>query len=186
MKEISELKPRSIILTSGTLSPMTSCQAELGINFNTKLENPHVINPKQVFISILSKGKNEQVFNFSYQNRDNQVLLQDLGLSIARIAEVTPGGILIFFPSYRVLENCYNFWTDFNIIDEIEKFKIVLREPKDPAQYQIIMDKYYGSIFEEETKGAILMGVCRGRISEGLDFSDNAARCVIIVGIPYP
>jgi regulator of telomere elongation helicase 1 len=30
------------------------------------------------------------------------------------------------------------------------------------------------------------MGVCRGRISEGLDFSDNAARMVIIIGIPYP
>ena len=30
------------------------------------------------------------------------------------------------------------------------------------------------------------MGVCRGRISEGLDFSDKAARCVIVVGIPYP
>ena len=30
------------------------------------------------------------------------------------------------------------------------------------------------------------MGVCRGRISEGLDFSDKAARCVIIVGIPFP
>ena len=30
------------------------------------------------------------------------------------------------------------------------------------------------------------MGVCRGRISEGLDFSDNAARCCIVVGIPYP
>ncbi len=30
------------------------------------------------------------------------------------------------------------------------------------------------------------MGVCRGRISEGLDFSDNAARCVIVIGIPYP
>lgn len=28
------------------------------------------------------------------------------------------------------------------------------------------------------------MGVCRARISEGLDFSDDAARCVIIVGIP--
>ena len=33
--------------------------------------------------------------------------------------------------------------------------------------------------------GAILMGVCRGRISEGLDFADDMARCVIIVGIPY-
>ena len=30
------------------------------------------------------------------------------------------------------------------------------------------------------------MGVCRGRISEGLDFSYNAARMVIIIGIPYP
>ena len=47
------------------------------------------------------------------------------------------------------------------------------------------MDRYYGAIFEGEG-GAILMGVCRGRISEGLDFSDNAARCVVIVGIPYP
>lgn len=30
------------------------------------------------------------------------------------------------------------------------------------------------------------MGVCRDRISEGLNFSDNAARCAVIVGIPYP
>ena len=28
--------------------------------------------------------------------------------------------------------------------------------------------------------------MCRGRISEGLDFSDHAARCVVLVGIPYP
>jgi regulator of telomere elongation helicase 1 len=48
------------------------------------------------------------------------------------------------------------------------------------------MDDYNRNIFNDDRKGAILMGVCRGRISEGLDFSDNAARCVIIVGIPYP
>ena len=30
------------------------------------------------------------------------------------------------------------------------------------------------------------MGVCRGRLSEGLDFKDFRGRCVIIVGIPYP
>ena len=94
--------------------------------------------------------------------------------------------MLIFFPSYRVMESCYDMWTDYNILDEIEKHKVVLKEPKDPSQFQIIMDKYYGNIFQEDAKGAILMGVCRGRISEGLDFSDNAARTVIIVGIPYP
>lgn len=66
------------------------------------------------------------------------------------------------------------------------QIKRLYREPKKAAEYQAIMDRYYSAIFEDEMKGAILMGVCRGRISEGLDFSDNAARCVIIVGIPYP
>lgn len=29
------------------------------------------------------------------------------------------------------------------------------------------------------------MGQCRGKVSEGLDFSDRAGRAVIITGIPY-
>ena len=50
------------------------------------------------------------------------------------------------------------------------------------------MTNFYKGIFEPKGKmtGSLLMGVCRGRISEGLDFSDKAARCVIIVGVPYP
>ena len=28
--------------------------------------------------------------------------------------------------------------------------------------------------------------MCRGKLSEGLDFSDDAARAVVLVGIPYP
>ena len=46
MKSIANLKPRSIILTSGTLSPMDSFQSEMGIEFKQKLENPHVIDAK--------------------------------------------------------------------------------------------------------------------------------------------
>lgn len=34
--------------------------------------------------------------------------------------------------------------------------------------------------------GALLMAVCRGKVSEGLDFSDDNARAVITIGIPFP
>merc|ERR1712240_264875 len=34
--------------------------------------------------------------------------------------------------------------------------------------------------------GAIFFAVCRGKVSEGLDFADNNARAVICVGIPFP
>jgi Rad3-related DNA helicase len=39
---------------------------------------------------------------------------------------------------------------------------------------------------EAKNTGSVLMGVCRGKLSEGIDFSDDAARCVIVFGIPYP
>ena len=70
----------------------------------------------------------------------------------------------------------------------IQKYKPVYREPKMASEYQLIMDRYYSAVFEDEDedRGAILLAVCRGRISEGLDFSDKAARAVIVVGIPYP
>ncbi|CAB3363445.1 Hypothetical predicted protein [Cloeon dipterum] len=34
--------------------------------------------------------------------------------------------------------------------------------------------------------GALLLAVCRGKVSEGIDFKDNHARAVITVSIPYP
>ena len=34
--------------------------------------------------------------------------------------------------------------------------------------------------------GALMMAVCRGKVSEGLDFADDNARAVICLGIPFP
>lgn len=34
--------------------------------------------------------------------------------------------------------------------------------------------------------GSILAGVCRAKLAEGIDFMDDQARMVIIVGVPLP
>ena len=65
-RKIQALNPRSVILTSGTLSPLSSFEAELQMEFKHKLENPHVINPDQVNISILKNGIQSSEFKFDY------------------------------------------------------------------------------------------------------------------------
>ena len=41
---LKELGPRTLILTSGTLSPLDSFESDLQTKFAHKLENPHVID----------------------------------------------------------------------------------------------------------------------------------------------
>ncbi len=48
MRALQALGVRSILLTSGTLSPLGSFVQELQLPFPVQLENPHVISPQQV------------------------------------------------------------------------------------------------------------------------------------------
>ena len=43
----------------------------------------------------------------------------------------------------------------------------------------------YHRTCENETAGAIFFAVCRGKVSEGLDFSNRYGRAVVLTGIPY-
>ena len=46
------------------------------------------------------------------------------------------------------------------------------------------MSSYFESI--TSGRGGLLVGVCRGKVSEGIDFADAQARAVMCVGIPFP
>ena len=106
-------------MTSGTLTPFNSFQSELKLIFPHVLENPHVIKNEQVNISIVKRSQNGINFNFNYQNKDNKEMLDDLGRTFASIAKHVPGGMLIFFPSYRLLENVYEQWEKSGVLNVI-------------------------------------------------------------------
>ena len=40
----------------------------------------------------------------------------DLGLTVARLAKNVPGGLLIFFPSYWLMNSLYERWEDSGIL----------------------------------------------------------------------
>ena len=83
-----------------------------------------------------------------------------------------------------MLKRNYEFWEEKKIIKSLEKLKGVYQEPRDSSHYKFVISAFYNDI--QSGKGAIIFAVCRGKLSEGLDFSDDAARAVVLVGIPYP
>uniref|UniRef100_A0A2N9HX33 Helicase ATP-binding domain-containing protein n=1 Tax=Fagus sylvatica TaxID=28930 RepID=A0A2N9HX33_FAGSY len=82
MEEFGRLGVGSIILTSGTLSPMDSFAQELKLEFPVRLENPHVITPSQIWAGVVSAGPSGCSFNSSYRNRDSLEYKQELGNAI--------------------------------------------------------------------------------------------------------
>ncbi|VVA92007.1 unnamed protein product [Arabis nemorensis] len=111
-KELADLS-LSIILTSGTLSPMNSFSSELGMQFGTCLEAPHVIDANlQVWAGAISNGPGNFPLNASYKTADVETFQDAIGKSLEEICTIVPGGSLIFFPSYNLMEKLCTRWRE--------------------------------------------------------------------------
>lgn len=82
-------------------------------------------------------------FRFDYNNRENHEMLDDLADSIVKVIEKVPGGVLIFFPSYKLMNDIYNHWSETRFLVEIQKHKSVFKEPKDAIEYNKVISSYY-------------------------------------------
>ncbi|XP_021188467.3 regulator of telomere elongation helicase 1 homolog [Helicoverpa armigera] len=186
MKQLVEQNVRSIILTSGTLAPLKPLTSELGIPIGVQLENPHIVKSNQICVKIMSQGPDGVQLNSNYQNRDNPKYISSLGRTILSFCRVVPDGLLVFFPSYPIMTKCQEMWQNEGIWSSINNIKPIFVEPQRKDTFNAIISDYYSKISDPSTKGACFMAVCRGKVSEGLDFADMNGRAVIITGLPFP
>ncbi|KAJ9568362.1 hypothetical protein OSB04_004328 [Centaurea solstitialis] len=193
MEEFAKKGVGSIILTSGTLSPMDSFAEELKLEFPVRLENPHVISDNQLWAGIVPVGPSGHPFNSSYRTRDSAEYKLNLGNSIVNFARIVPDGLLVFFPSYYLLNLCIDYWKNVSVTstnsstiwERICKHKLPVVEPRQSSLFPQAIDDYMAKLRDTSSTGAVFFAVCRGKVSEGLDFADQAGRAVIVTGIPF-
>uniref|UniRef100_A0A6Q2X960 DNA 5'-3' helicase n=1 Tax=Esox lucius TaxID=8010 RepID=A0A6Q2X960_ESOLU len=182
---------RCIVLTSGTLSPMGSFSSELGVKFSIQLEASHVISKSQVWVGTLGSGPQGRKLCATFQHAETYAFQDEVGALLLRVCQAVGRGVLCFLPSYKMLDKLCDRWTNTGLWNKLEERKTVIKEPRGGGKgdFDELLQIYYDAIrISGEATGdrALLMAVCRGKVSEGLDFTDDNARAVVTIGIPFP
>ena len=81
------------------------------------------------------------------------------------------------------MESIVSAWHDMGILEEVWKYKLVFIETPDAPETSVALENYRRAC--DNGRGAILLSVARGKVSEGIDFDHNYGRAVIMFGVPY-
>lgn len=181
----------SVILAGGTMSPCQDFIDQLfGLAFDknriVQFSCDHLISRDDCLALSLSSGPSSVVFDFSFGNRSSPALLKELGQTIINLANITPDGIVCFFPSYSYLGQVIDAWSTSDILTAIQARKRVVIETPSVTCIDSLIQEFREGVLHTTSKGAILFGVMGGRLSEGINFGDRLARLAIVVGMPFP
>lgn len=174
---------RSVIITSGTLSPIDMYPKIL--NFQPALLDtfPMSLVRNSVSPLIVSKGADQISMTSRFQIRNDPAVVRNYGILLIEFAKITPDGLVCFFPSYIYLDSIVTIWQTNNVLAELLKYKLLFIETPDSEETSLALQNY--KLACENGRGAVLFSVARGKVSEGIDFDRHYARAVIMFGIPY-
>ncbi|KAI8676209.1 ATP-dependent DNA helicase CHL1 [Fusarium sp. Ph1] len=189
---------RAVILAGGTMSPFDDYKDHLFPSLEpekvTTLSCGHVIPPENLCVWTLASSRpGMPPFEFSFQRRSDPEMITQLGLAILNLCSLVPDGVVIFFPSYGYLDEVVAAWQKSQganaqpIWERLGSRKALFKETRGASSDEVLQE-YTNAIQGEGSngKGALLLSVVGGKMSEGINFSDRLGRCVIVIGLPYP
>ncbi|XP_074395050.1 ATP-dependent DNA helicase DDX11 isoform X1 [Zonotrichia albicollis] len=188
---------RAVIIAGGTMQPVADFREQLlccaGVDPARIVEFScgHVIPPENILPIILCSGPSNQQLEFTYQTRDLPQMMDETGRILCNLCNVIPGGVVCFFPSYEYEKQVYGHWEKTGLLSRLAARKKIFQEPKKANQVEQVLVEYAKCIKRcsqtgGQMTGALLLSVVGGKMSEGINFSDDLGRCVIMVGMPYP
>ncbi|XP_043484006.1 general transcription and DNA repair factor IIH helicase subunit XPD [Leptopilina heterotoma] len=174
---------QSVVITSGTLSPLDMYPKILNFHpvimssFTMTLARPCLLP------MIVSKGQDQAVISSKYETREDVSVIRNYGQLLVEFAAIVPDGMVCFFTSYLYMESVVAAWYDQGMVDQLQRHKLLFIETQDSAETSLALINYIKAC--ENGRGAVLLSVARGKVSEGVDFDHHLGRAVLMFGIPY-
>uniref|UniRef100_A0A8C5M8L4 ATP-dependent DNA helicase DDX11 n=1 Tax=Leptobrachium leishanense TaxID=445787 RepID=A0A8C5M8L4_9ANUR len=188
---------RSVIIAGGTMQPVSDFKQQLLLSAGLDKERiaefscGHVIPPENILPIVLCTGPTNRQLEFTYQKRELPEMIDEVGRVLTNLCNVVPGGIVCFFPSYEYQKHVQHHWEKTGVIKRLAIKKKIFQEPKKANQVDQVLAEYskcikHCGLVGGPLSGALLFSVVGGKMSEGINFSDDLGRCVVMVGMPYP
>lgn len=174
---------QTVVITSGTLSPLEMYPKILDFNpvvmasFTMTLARPCLLP------MVVSRGNDQVAMSSKFETREDTAVIRNYGQLLVETAKAVPDGVVCFFTSYLYLESVVASWYDQGIVDTLLKYKLLFIETQDSAETSYALMNYVKAC--ECGRGAILLAVSRGKVSEGVDFDHHLGRAVLMFGVPY-
>ncbi|MCJ8740053.1 hypothetical protein PDJAM_G00054430 [Pangasius djambal] len=174
---------QSVIITSGTLSPLEIYPRILDFHPVTMASFTMTLARTCLCPLIVGRGNDQVAMSSKFETREDFAVIRNYGNLLLEMSATVPDGIVAFFTSYVYMENIVASWYEQGILENVQRNKLIFIETQDAAETSMALEKYQEAC--ENGRGAILLSVARGKVSEGIDFVHHFGRAVIMFGVPY-
>ncbi|KAK4686887.1 DNA excision repair protein ERCC-2, partial [Tremellales sp. Uapishka_1] len=173
----------SVVITSGTISPLDMYPKILQFQPVVEESYPMTLTRNAFLPMVITRGADQVPISSRFEVRNDPAVVRNFGSILIDMSRTVPDGVVAFFPSYLYMESIVSAWYDMGILSEVWKHKLLFVETPDAMETSIALKNYREAC--NNGRGAVLLSVARGKVSEGIDFDHNYGRAVIMFGIPY-